>query len=155
MTWDTLTAMSQPRSEARAVLERFFHRLYVERDLRAIAEMRDDGAASVGLGPGILSNAEFERFVASLLASFSSVEVTIHRFVQEGDECAMSLVFSGTTGSGRAVRIRGAAFARVAGGRILSSENLWDVASLLAQADDAPAPRATELVAAIALLTRR
>jgi len=147
--------MTQPPSEARAVLERFFHRLYVERDVRAIAEMREDGAGSVGLGPGILSNAEFERFVVSLLASFSALEVSIHRFVQEGDECAMSLVFSGTTQSGRPVQVRGTAFARVQGGRILSSENLWDVASLLAQVDDAPAPRATELVSAIALLTRR
>ena len=63
--WDIITAMAKPPSEARAVLERFFHRLYVERDVRVIAEMRDDGAASVGLGPGILSNADFERFVVA------------------------------------------------------------------------------------------
>jgi hypothetical protein len=147
--------MTQPASEARVVLERFFRRVYRERDAGAIAEMRDDGAGSVGLGPGILSNADFEGFVRGLYKSFSALEIAIGRFVQEGDECAMSLVFSGTTQSGRRVQVRGTAFARVEGGRILSSENLWDVASLLAQADDAPGPRATELVSAVALLTRR
>lgn len=150
-----LTGMTPPVSEARAVLERFFRRVYRERDLAAITEMRDDGAQSVGLGPGILSNADFERFVRGLFDSFSALDVSIGRFVQEGEECAMSLVFAGTTRSGRPVQVRGTAFARVANGRILSSENLWDVASLLAQTDDAPAPRATELVSAIALLTRR
>ena len=91
--------MTQPASEARVVLERFFHRVYRERDAGAIAEMRDDGAGSVGLGPGILSNADFERFVRGLFASFSALEVTIGRFLQQGDECAMSLVFSGLVAS--------------------------------------------------------
>jgi hypothetical protein len=147
--------MTQPASDARVVLERFFHRVYRERDATAIGEMRDDGATIVGLGPGILSNADFERFVRGLYASFSALEVRIVRFIQQGDECAMSLMFKGTTQSGRNVEARGTAFACVAGGRILSSENLWDVAALLAQADDAPAPRATELVSAVALLTKR
>lgn len=133
--------------EARELIETWFDRLWRRRDASVIERMRDDGAASHGLGDRPMSNADFRAMHARFCEIFETIDVTIERFVEQGDQVAMTLRFRGMTKRGTRVAVRGAAFARVVDGRITESENLWDIAGMLEQLGAENGPRATTLVA--------
>ncbi len=132
-------------TDARALFETWFDRLWRQRDSSAIDELRDDDAGSVGLGSAPMSNDDFRRMHAQFCEVFASMSVEIERFLEDGDQVGMTLRFTGTTRSGKRVSVRGGGFARVVDGRITDSENLWDVAGLLQQLHGSSAIEATTL----------
>jgi predicted ester cyclase len=137
-------------TDARTFFEAFFDRLWTQRDPSAIEEMRAETAGSEGLGASPLSTDGYRVFYASVLEAFTDTRMTIERCVEEGPEVALWLRFHGTARDGTRVEVRGAAFARVEGGKIVRSENLWDLAGLDAQLGGRAELRAQTLHEAVA-----
>lgn len=140
--------------DARALFEQWFERLWTGRDASVIDELRRDDAQSIGLASEPMSNADFRAMHARYCELFETMRVRIDRFVQDGSDVAMTLRFEGMTRRGTRVSLRGSAFARVVGNRITDSENLWDVAGLMAQLEGEASVPARTLVEAAPVLAR-
>jgi ketosteroid isomerase-like protein len=119
--------------QARALFETWFRRVWRERDLSAIDELRSDDAASVGLGATALPNAQLRMFYMHVLEVFTDTAVHIDRFVEQDGEITVAARFTGRARDGRRVECRGMGFARIVDGKIVEGDNLWDVAALVAQ----------------------
>ena len=108
--------------DLKAFFETFFHQLWIERDAGYARAVRSDTAGGLGLGHGYVD-------------TFPETRMEIVQAFQDGDErIALLVTFHAKTRSGRPIKIRGSAFARVVRDRIVESENLFDVVSLLSQA---------------------
>lgn len=119
--------------EARALFEQWFHRIWRERDLSAIDELRADDAQSTGLAAKPLSNTEMRAFYAQVHEVLGNTHVAIDRFLEQDGQVAIAARFSGVTRDGKRVEFRGMGFATIVGGKIVEGENLWDVSGLVAQ----------------------
>ncbi len=121
--------------DLKAFFETFFHELWIERDAGYARAVRADTAGGLGLGHGYVDNARYREFHKLMCDTFPETRMEIVQAFQDGDErIALLLTFHAKTRSGRPIEIRGSAFARVVRDRIVESENLFDVVSLLAQA---------------------
>lgn len=118
----------------RAIFERYFHRLYVDRDLDVIEEMRASTAGARGLSNDTRGHRDL---VSRIHETFADAAMVIERCVESGNDVALLLRFQGTTRSGRRLTVMGSGFARIIDGRIDDVVNLWDVAGLVGDlADD-------------------
>ncbi|MBN8614387.1 MAG: nuclear transport factor 2 family protein [Deltaproteobacteria bacterium] len=125
---------------ARDVFETYFRRLYGDRDLRVIDEMRAPGAGTKGLSN---TQASYRQLVARILEVLPHTEITLERVVESGDEAALFMRFRGRTHDDRPIEMKGAGFLRFVDGKIDQVENLWDVAGLLASLGDTKSTAAT------------
>ncbi|HVY47661.1 MAG TPA: nuclear transport factor 2 family protein [Minicystis sp.] len=135
-------------SDAREILQSFLDRAWTKRDASAIDELREPDAGSEGLADGPLDAEAFKAFHARMLATFSEVRVEIVDAVEQGDHVAARVELEARRGD-RLYRLPGALFARVTGGRIVRSWNLFDVAALLHHAGAVPAPDLASAVASL------
>jgi ketosteroid isomerase-like protein len=135
---------------AKGFFEEYFRRLYRERDLSVIDELRASEAGTKGL----TSDGSYRAFVARTFEVFDDTEVVIDRVVEQGDEAALFLRFRARTKDGRRIEARGSGYVRFAGGKIAEAENLWDLLGLFASLGE-PLEGVTTFSDAIARVGRR
>jgi predicted ester cyclase len=119
----------------RSFFQEYFDQIWAGRDPEGITQRRGMDTHSAGLGARSLSDADYRRFHALVLETFPrGVVVRIDDAIEDGERIAMRLHLVGTTATGREIRARGMAFARVRDGKIVEADNLFDVASVLVEA---------------------
>jgi ketosteroid isomerase-like protein len=117
----------------KAVVTRWFVRLWRDRDATIIAETRDARSRSGGLGPqGIEGVDAFRAFYDLASNVLRETDVRFDHIMEDGDRVAASLVFAGKVHD-RPFSVRVAAFGRVVDGVLVEGENLVDVAGLMSQ----------------------
>lgn len=114
--------------EARAFCERYFERLYTERNASVIDEMRAPSAGANGLA----SDGQYRALIERVHATFDDITMKVERVVQSGDEAMLALRFRASTLDGKRVEMRGSSYVRFEGGKIFDSDNVWDIAGLFA-----------------------
>ena len=131
------------------MIERWFDRLWRERDPAAFDDMRDPTAQSHGLGQAAFDYAAFKAFHARACEGFEKTAVVVDEVILEGERAAYRGRFLAMR-RGVQFEMHGAGFMTIRDGRIVAGHNYWDVAGLLAQAGVGPG--ATTLEEALALL---
>jgi hypothetical protein len=123
---------------SREVIDEWFHRLWIARDVSAIAELREPSAVSRGLAPDSLPNADaFADFYRAAVRVFVDTQVEILDFIcsdaGEGkDRCSMRVRFHAVAGDTQ-IAFDGVGFCTIHNGRIAEAWNLWDVPTMCAQ----------------------
>lgn len=135
---------------ARGFFEEYFRRLYRDRDLSVIDEMRAPEAGTKGLVEG----RSYRAFVGRLHEVFDDAEIVIDRVIEQGEEAALFLRFVGRTRDGRRVEMRGSGCARLSNGKITDAQNVWDVLSLFGSLEE-PIAGVTSIADAVEEIARR
>lgn len=111
---------------AKGFFEAYFKRLYRDRDLSVIEELRSPEAGTKGL----TRSGSYRDLVIRVFEVFDDTDVVIDRVVEQGDEAAVFVRFRGRAKDGRAVEVPGSGYVRFENGRIAHAENVWDVLAL-------------------------
>ena len=117
------------------LLTRWFDEVWNRGNAEAIDELLAPDATLHGLAPGDLIGPEaFRAFHASFTATFSDIEVSIERTVEEGERVSAWCSVTAThRDSGRAVTFSGSVLGSIQDGKLQEGWNSWDFLSLLVQ----------------------
>lgn len=130
-----------------ALIQDYFDKLFLQRDLSVIETHRDDAATSFGLALEPLTGAEeFTRLHEKLAALVTFEAVVLVDHVIEDDRVAVFLYARGQTNAKKPFEINGAAFVTIQDGFITRSKNTWDLGSLTAALGQKPGLTFVELV---------
>lgn len=130
-----------------ALIQDWFDKLFIHRDLSVIDTHRDDHAKSFGLSLEPLTGPDELRRLHERLAdlvTFDAVVLVDH--VIEGDRVAVFVYARGHTKKGAPFEVNGAAFVTIVDGFITRSKNTWDLGSLTAALGQAPGLTFAELI---------
>jgi hypothetical protein len=130
--------MTAPSNET--LLQRWFRRVWQERNPDAIDEIMAPDALVHGLGPEpIRGPAAFREFHKALTQTFASVSVVIHRELIEGDSItALCTATVRRRADSPPLTFHGSVWLRTRGDQVVESRDTWDFLSLLEQMDVLP-----------------
>lgn len=117
------------------VMRRWFEEVWNRGRAEAIDELLAPDAKVHGLAAGLITGPEaFRAFHSSFCNTFSDIEVTVDRIIEEGERvsawCTVSAVHRT---SGKKVAFTGAVLGSVRDGQLQEGWNSWDFLGLLAQ----------------------
>ena len=135
-------------AENKALVQRWFDRVWNEGRAEAIDEMFAADGVAHGLGQDLRGPSEFKVFHATFRGAFPDVRVEIDDMIAEGDKVAYRFTATGThrggdlgfAATGRPVRFLGMGSVRIANGRIVEGWNVLDQLGMLTQLGVVPAP---------------
>ena len=135
-------------AENKALVQRWFDRVWNEGRAEAIDEMFAADGVAHGLGQDLRGPSEFKVFHATFRGAFPDVRVQIDDMIAEGDKVAYRFTATGThrggdlgfAATGRPVRFLGMGSVRIANGRIVEGWNVLDQLGMLTQLGVVPAP---------------
>lgn len=121
-------------TSGREFLETWFRRVWTEEDASAIGELYASRKVE-GLGPQtIVTPADFEAFQRALLALVCEVEVTIDRYLEDGEWIAALCTFNAKSrATGDPLHVTGSIVGRIKDGRLEEAYNHWDFLGLWGQ----------------------
>jgi ketosteroid isomerase-like protein len=117
-----------------ATLETWARRVWVERDLSAVDELRSPDARSHGLGmQTLLGPEQFKAFHRSLCTLLHDTNLVIDHHMQKDDWLVTLCTFTGRAADGREVAMNGAIHVRIVDGKIVEAYNHFDFLGLFVQ----------------------
>ena len=135
-------------AENKALVQRWFDRVWNEGRADAIDEMFAAEGVAHGLGQDLHGPAEFKVFHATFRGAFPDVRVHMDEMIAEGDRVAYRFTATGThrggdlgfAATGRPVNFLGMGSVRIANGRIVEGWNVLDQLGMLTQLGVVAAP---------------
>lgn len=126
--------------DKRAFIERWFTRMWVEKDFSAIDEMLAPDVSAEGLGAHTKMSAnDFRAFAEGFLKLVSVDSLTVERTVDEGDWITSLISVTGTgCGSGTPVSFGGQVTARIVDGKIVEAYNSIDFMKMFVELGQLP-----------------
>jgi len=116
------------------VLERWFRRVWTEKDLSAIDDMFPQPAKAAGLGEqDLIGPDDFKQFQMALCEQVSEIEITIDKCLEEQAWVSALCTFKGKAVCGKRISITGTVFALIENDKIIQGYNHWDFISLWEQ----------------------
>jgi steroid delta-isomerase-like uncharacterized protein len=135
-------------AENKALVQRWFDKVWNEGRTDAIDEMFAAEGVAHGLGQDLHGPVEFKVFHATFRGAFPDVRVHMDEMIAEGDSVAYRFTATGThrggdlgfAATGRQVRFLGMGSVRIANGRIVEGWNVLDQLGMLTQLGVVAAP---------------